>query len=111
MSVQLSAAAGRFEGLVEVGDEVLGVLEADAEPDEVVRDAERHALRLLHRGVRHQVGQLRQTLIPAQGLRKGDQLNQKQECNKTLGAIPILYKHFYRLVQHRMFSILLCASL
>ena len=85
MSVQLSAAAGRFEGLVEVGDEVLGVLEADAEPDEVVRDAERHALRLLHRGVRHQVGQLRQALVPAQGLRQGYQLNQKQEFgNKTL---------------------------
>ena len=85
MSVQLSAAPGRFEGLVEVGDEVLGVLEADAEPDEVVRDAERDPLRLLHRGVRHQVGQLRQTLVPAQGLRKGYQLNQKQECgNKTL---------------------------
>ena len=84
MSVKLSAAAGRFEGLVEVGDEVLGVLEADAEPDEVVRDAERDALRLLHRGVRHQVGQLRQALVPAQGLSQGDQLNQKQECNKTL---------------------------
>ena len=28
-----------------------------------------------------------------------------------LGAIPILCKHFYRLVQHRMFSILLCVSL
>ena len=82
MIVQLSAAPGRFERLVEVGDEVLGVLEADAEPDEVVRDAERDPLRLLHRGVGHQVGQLRQALVPAQGLRQGDQLNQQQNFGK-----------------------------
>ena len=35
----------------------------------------------------------------------------KTEIRRDLGAVHILRKHFYRLVQHRMYSILLCVSL
>ena len=63
------------QSLVQVGDDVLGVLQADAEPDQVVRHPEGHSLLLLDGGVSHQVGQLRQTLVAAKGLSQGDDLN------------------------------------
>ena len=57
--------------LVQVGDQVADVLEADAEPDQVAGDLERGAR---HRGVGHPARVLDQRLDPAQRLGQGEHL-------------------------------------
>ena len=75
MLFQFSALDGGPQSLVQVGYDVFGVLQADTEPDQVFGDAQGHSLLLLDGSVSHQVGELRQTLVAAQGLCQGDDLN------------------------------------
>ena len=63
-----------FECLVKVLDQVLRVLEANTEPDEVVGHPEGNALLLLDGGVGHEIRQLSQTLVSSQRLSEGYQL-------------------------------------
>ena len=71
---KISTLESKFESLVQIRDEILCVLQADTEPDQVVRHTEGDPLLLLDGGVGHGVGQLRQTLVSAQGLGQGDHL-------------------------------------
>ncbi len=74
---KLGRANSSLQSLVQVSEDVLHILQSDAQPDEVLRDPERYALLLLNGGVGHQVGQLGQGLVSTQRLRQGDQLGPK----------------------------------
>lgn len=70
-----------LEGLAEVLDEIVNVLDAHREADHVVIDAEEHALLLRYAGVRHDRGALDQGLHSAEGLREGPQLEGLEEVS------------------------------
>ena len=76
------------QGLVEVTDQIVRVLEADGDPDEVLGDPEGHSLFLLDGGVRHKVRQLGQRLVAAKGLGQGDQLQAGEELPR-LGELSL----------------------
>ena len=54
------------ESLVNISNDILGILQADAEPHQIVGHTEGDPLLLLDGGVRHQVGELGQTLVTAE---------------------------------------------
>ncbi len=83
-SYVFSLAECCLECLLEIVDQVLLGLDADGNADEVLGDADADALLLLDGGVGHQVGQLSQGLVAAQGLGKGD-LEEEQEINIVAG--------------------------
>jgi len=60
-----------LQSLVQIVNDVLLKLKTNAQPDQVVSDADLHSLLLFDAGVSHQVGQLGQGLVAAQGLGQG----------------------------------------
>ena len=66
----ISTSESKLESLVQVCDEVLRILEADTEPDEVVGHAQGDPLLLLDGGVGHGVGQLGQTFVSSKRFSK-----------------------------------------
>ena len=78
-----------LKSLEQVVGDVVGVLQADREPDESVSHAQADALLLLDGGVGHEVGELRQGLIAAEGLGEGNQL-QVVRCVLTSLSFDII---------------------
>ena len=75
------------ESLVNISNDILGILQADAEPHQIVGHTEGDPLLLLDGGVRHQVGELGQTLVPAEWLRQSDDLD--VVCERTEESVKI----------------------
>src|SRR6185312_12344976 len=80
---RLRSAVARFistQRVIEVGDQVVEILDADGKADEGVADAERLALLRWQRGVRHDGGMLDQALDPAQALGQREDLDPLEEA-------------------------------
>src|SRR5690349_12440062 len=73
------AAARLSERLIEVGDEVVDILDADGKANERVADAERAALLGRERGVRHDRGMLDEAFDAAQALGEREDLDALEE--------------------------------
>src|SRR4051794_12810707 len=71
---ETSDASDLAQRLLQVGDQVAGVLDADRQPDQAVDDADAAARLRRDRGVGHDRRVLDQALHPAQALREREQL-------------------------------------
>ena len=76
----------RLERLIQIIDDVLRLLQTDTDSDQGVGDAQPRPILLIHRGVCHQAGQLRQRLITSQTLGQGDHLDGTEEGATLLQA-------------------------
>ena len=78
ISSRLAPRDGSTQGLIQVSNDVVSILQANTDTDEVVRDAQGYPLLLLDGRMGHEVGQLGQALVPAQGFGKCYQLKLKE---------------------------------
>ena len=76
--------------LVKIIDDVLIVLQTNADPYQVLRDPKRYPLLFLNRGVGHRVGQLSQRFITTQGLGQSDHL--QDDDNNDEDWLPTDFK-------------------
>jgi len=78
-----------LEGLIEVLLEVRNVLQSHGKTDQAVRDAKASAFLSRNAGVRHEGRQLAETLIAAETLSQGEDLDSLEEPPCHLHIIPL----------------------
>src|SRR5579883_403983 len=79
--------------LVEIGEEVVEILDADRQADERVADAQRLALLGRQRGMRHDGGMLDQALDAAETLGQGEDLDALEEAPRRRQIAGELDRH------------------
>lgn len=79
--------------MLQIGDQIIHILQPDGKPNQSVGDAELLALLQRHRRVRHHRRQLGQAFVPAEAFREREHVQRLQEVARLLQPAADVERH------------------